>query len=111
MKNDKAGWVYFIKCRPNYYKIGITMNSIMKCYNNYITHNPHQLSIMELIYVIDYKVFEEKILQKYFTNKTKKENKTDWCKLDQETVSKIISEMNDYQFTFGATPDYKNHIL
>lgn len=103
------GWVYLLKCLPNYYKVGITSNSITGRMLNYKTHNPYKLKIVELIYVNNYRNLEKKLHNKYFNIESS--IKSDWFVLDKETVIKIQKEMIDFQMENAVIPDYKKNLL
>ena len=104
-KEEKCGWVYFIKC-GRYYKVGITKNNIKSRMINYKTHNPNPIFMKELVYVYNYQVLESNLFEKYF-HKKNKNVLSDWYILDKEAAEDVIKDMRSYQQDFFSIPDYK----
>lgn len=108
-KNINQGWVYLLKCLPNFYKVGITKNSITQRLSNYKTHNPYKLRVIELIYVNDCRKLESEIHKKYFNFES--DIKSDWFILDKTIADEIKQFMIIFQMENAVIPDYKKNLI
>lgn len=79
-------FIYLIKSN-NFYKIGVAKNLTDRL-NNYKTHNPHELILIDFKISENYKMFERKISWKY-RNKT---HRGEWFLLSKSEVKSIQKE-------------------
>lgn len=108
MKHKNYGWVYFISSgHGRYHKIGISSNGIKNRIANYRTHNPHQIKLLQIIYVLNNRDLEKKLHNKYFPD-----TGTDWSgKLSKQDIENIVNEMTQYAKENSIIPDYVKELI